>query len=175
MQNGNAIYRVVIFISLTSLFVINGGVLQRNIERIFLTKGSKAMKFFKLAARISLTAIFAIIFSGCATSIPPEQQKNYSLLIPKENTGGMVNSTMISKIDGESFYSLAGTSQDVLPGKHEITVTSCFNGSSANCPERHYTLDTKAGLVYVFKGRDVEIYDRFNDRKLLDTLVNIVR
>jgi hypothetical protein len=132
------------------------------------------MQLFKYVFRISFAAIFAVTLSGCATTISPEEQKNYSRLVPKENTGGMVNSTMISKIDGESFYSMAGTAQEVLPGKHQITITSCF-GSSSNCRDRYYALETKAGFIYVFKGNDVDVYNRFETSKRLETLENIMR
>jgi hypothetical protein len=133
------------------------------------------MKIFKNAVLLSFTTICAIVLSGCASSLPPEQQKNYALLVPEERTGGLVNSTMISAIDGESFYSLAGGTQDVLPGKHEITIRSCFNGSSTNCPERHYTLETKAGLAYIFQGQDILVFDRFNRAQPLEILRNMMR
>jgi hypothetical protein len=123
--------------------------------------------------KMSILAISSVLLiSGCATtsSLPPEKQREYSLLVPAENTGGMVNSTMISNIDGQSFHSLAGTTQDVLPGQHNIAITSCFNGGR-NCIGRNYAFATKAGLAYVFRGPDgIEVYDRFNMKQPLDTL-----
>jgi hypothetical protein len=126
------------------------------------------MQFFKHASCLSLFALFAVSISGCS-SISPEQQKNYAQLTPK-GTWGVVG------IDGKLVMSLlAGTAEDVLPGQHNIDLSRC-EGINVGCVHRFYNIDTQAGLSYVLDGtNNVEVYDRFDHSKHVDTLHISVR
>lgn len=110
--------------------------------------------------------LLSFVIAGCSTnSMPPDMQKNYALLVPVEN-----NSSMIAAIDEENFSSLSGTTRDVLPGRHSVKITTCAGMS--NCADRYFTFEAKAGLAYVFiSSRAIAVFDRFDRKKQLDTLV----
>ena len=99
----------------------------------------------------------------------PEQQKNYAQLSPK-GTWGVVG------IDGKSVMSLlAGSAEDVLPGQHNIDLSKC-QGVNVGCMHRFYDIKTQAGLSYEMDGTNtIEVYDRFDHSKHLDTLHTVVR
>lgn len=112
------------------------------------------MQFGKRTIGVLIIAAMTIL-AGCAASIPPEKQGEYGLLQPK-------NKWMISRIDGEKFYSLAGTPQNVLPGRHTIVQSVCPNTN--NCVDFVMRFEIKAGLKYDLG--DSRVYDRFTNKQL---------
>lgn len=109
--------------------------------------------------------------SGCATSsIPPERLKEYALLKPAEKTGGIVDATAIIEVDGKSVWNLSGSTEDVLPGRHNIHINTCFDGAKT-CSQRIYSFTAQAGLKYVFRSpNQIEVFDRFNLKQPLYNL-----
>ncbi len=117
---------------------------------------------------IALLVPLVTALTGCASAppLPLEKQKEYALLLPREN-----NSTMISMIDGVGHGSLSGKGVDVLPGERSIAIATCF-GSANNCATRYYKFYAEAGLEYRFVSTNsIDVYSRFEPTNLVDKLV----
>lgn len=122
---------------------------------------------------IGAVIFLSVVLSGCAaSSIPPDKQKDYALLVPAEQEGH----PDIIQVDQAIFHrSLLGSPRDVLPGAHTVTMETCFDNKAnllaPNCAIRKFDLDTKPGLAYVFRnGYTIDVYDRFDTKKKIDTL-----
>lgn len=94
---------------------------------------------------------------GC-TGIPPEQLKNYAMIVPKEN-----DASAITELDGHAEWHLSGTGVNVAAGQHVIQVTSCPITGTNGCVTQYYRFVAEMGKVYVLRAsRQVDIYSRDN-------------
>ena len=120
-----------------------------------------------------ILALWSLSLSGCATnSIPPEKQKDYALVKAGEFTKSFLDGrATIYKIDDASVLDMMNSGRDVLPGKHIVKVNSCVR---SNCSEYIYAFEAKAGLAYILKPREIEVVDRFDYKKNVDTLKQIL-
>lgn len=123
------------------------------------------MKKFPIISLIAAT----VTISGCASSITPDQLKNYAQVAPYDTGAGASNG--ITKVDGRMVFTLSGGSVDVTPGQHTFSITTCASGSSNNCYTHDHIIVVKEGMSYVIKGNLVEVYDRFDHAKKIGTLM----
>ena len=118
------------------------------------------MKINKILGAVSLIfAIFAL--AGCQ-SIPPEQLKNYALVVSRVPDGGGV--APIAAQNGRTLFP-APSSVDVLPGEYQFQLglgcsntATCRRGSPIN-------LVVEAGKRYAIESGRVMVSNRFEDRK----------
>ena len=118
------------------------------------------MKINKILGTAALIfSIFAIV--GCQ-SIPPEQLKNYALIVSRVPDGGGV--APIASKSGSTLFP-APTTLDVLPGEYQFQLAlgcsntaTCRRGSPIN-------LVVEAGKRYVIESGRVMVSNRFEDRK----------
>ncbi len=125
------------------------------------------MKFRKILLFVSTVLLVAGV-AGCQ-SIPPEQQKNYALVVSQIGETGTDMDTnknqmvaYISYIDGKP--QVAGPEVDMAPGRYRFQVgIGC--GNTATCrPGRPYDIEVEAGKRYVLKPDGVYVSDRFGPR-----------
>lgn len=124
-------------------------------------------------SRIACLFLSALSISGCVTNeIKPGDSVGMAVLVPGEtyrSSHSDSNSSMISEIDGASFYSLAGTARLVQPGQHTVKTYTCF-GSSTGCQTRTYNFVAIAGKTYTFKTpQRIEVTNTL-DKSPVDTL-----
>lgn len=136
--------------------------------------------------RTKFASAFALFFltfmAGCVTPLPPEQQKNYALVVSEVNEFGgdaerdvvpcppCAMKAHVAWIDGKVLGQAPGVTfssdgTEFLPGAYKIQVgLRC--GDTATCrPGPAYHLNLEAGKRYVLKPNNVVyVSDRFSNR-----------
>ena len=116
-------------------------------------------------------AVLGVAVSGCA-GIPPEQQKNYALIVSDIGEYGYnmeqnpnQNVAYVSYVDGSPEFP-AEPEINLPPGPYKIQV-GIYCGNSATCrpyPNPPFNLVVEAGKRYVLKTDGVYVSNRFASR-----------
>lgn len=118
------------------------------------------MKINKILGAASL--IFAIVAIAGCQSIPPEQLKNYALVVSRIPDGA--DTAPIASQNGKNLFP-AKYSLDLLPGEYQFQAAiGCSN--TATCRRSSpINVVVEAGKRYVLESGRIMVSDRFTDRK----------
>jgi hypothetical protein len=134
------------------------------------------MQFVRYASRCFVVCIPLAVLGCVAVQIPPEQLKNYALLVPQDIYG---SGSAVTEIDsGPNRSQVMGTAEgpnivpglrtrpgaNLLPGRHSVQVFTCHSSDTRSCTPDIYVFEARPGLAYIFRGpnANIDVFNRFD-------------